>query len=119
MIKHNFRELTIWKEAMSIAKTCYELAATFPESEKFGLISQLNRAVVSIPSNIAEGSGRSTNKEFAYFLNISLSSSYEVETQLLLMKSIYEVDTDQIIIQLNNLQRMMYGFKKSLKLETK
>src|ERR1035437_5481636 len=81
---HNFRELKIWQEAMKIAKTSYKLTKLFPSSETYGLTSQINRAAVSIPSNIAEGAGRNSNKEFTQFLNISIGSCFELETQIML-----------------------------------
>ena len=71
---HNFRELKIWKDSMEVVKSVYLLTSQLPGEEKFGLVSQMNRCSVSIPSNIAEGSGRTSNKEFLYFLNVSLSS---------------------------------------------
>ncbi len=64
---HNFKELRVWQEAMELAKNVYLVTATFPANEKFGLTSQINRAVVSIPSNIAEGAGRGSDKEFNHF----------------------------------------------------
>ena len=67
-MRHNFRELKIWKEAMNIVKSVYLLTSQLPSDERFGLVSQINRCSVSIPSNIAEGSGRTSNKEFLHFL---------------------------------------------------
>ncbi len=81
---HNFRQLTIWKEAISVAKLVYITTSTFPSEEKFGLTSQINRCCVSIPSNIAEGSSRTSNKDFAHFLKIALGSLFELETQITL-----------------------------------
>lgn len=80
----NFRDLHIWKEARKQTKDIYLLMKLMPEDEKFGLTSQIKRCGVSIPSNIAEGSSRKSNKDFSRFLEISLGSCYEVETQLLL-----------------------------------
>jgi len=81
--RHNFKKLKIWQMSMELAKMIFELTLTFPYSEKYGLISQMNRFSVSIPSNIAEGSSR-TNKSFSHFLDISLGSSFELQTQLLI-----------------------------------
>jgi four helix bundle protein len=81
---HNFKELKVWQEAMSLAKDVFVITRNFPSEEKFGLTSQINRCSVSVPSNIAEGAGRQSDKEFNQFLNIALGSSYELETQLLL-----------------------------------
>lgn len=81
---HNFRELKIWQEALEIAKLTYKLTKSFPSSEMYGFTSQMNRAAVSIPSNIAEGAGRNGNKEFTQFLNIAIGSCFELETQIIL-----------------------------------
>lgn len=111
---HNFREMNIWKNAMKIVKTTYIISAELPVDEKFGLKSQVQRCSVSIPSNIAEGSGRTTDKDFINFLNTSLSSSYELETQLILVYELYNIKTEEIIKDINELQRMIIGFKRSL-----
>jgi four helix bundle protein len=79
---HNFRQLNIWKYAMQLAKSVYVLTKEFPGAEKYGLISQINRACISVPSNIAEGSSRSSNKEFKHFRSIALGSLFELETQV-------------------------------------
>jgi four helix bundle protein len=111
---HNFKEMKIWQEAMKVVKSTYFLTAQLPSDEKFGLISQINRCAVSIPSNIAEGSGRSTEKDFLNFLNISLSSSFELETQLILANDIFNLDVEDLSLKVNELQRMIVGFKKSI-----
>jgi four helix bundle protein len=84
----NFKELKIWQKGFEISVLCYDLIGTFPPSEKFGLSSQLTRAAVSIPSNIAEGSSRSSEKDYSRFIEISLGSSYEMETQLMIAKAV-------------------------------
>jgi four helix bundle protein len=114
---HNFRELNIWKNGMKIVKSTYHISKGLPGDEKFGLTSQIQRCSVSIPSNIAEGSGRSTSKDFIRFINIGLSSSYELETQLILVNDLYKLETDVIIKEINELQRMIIGFKRSLSSE--
>lgn len=111
---HNFRELKIWKEALDLTRLVYQITAELPSEEKFGLKSQLNRSAVSVPSNIAEGSGRSTNKDFRNFLNIALSSSYELETQLILASDIFDLNVKETINKLNELQKMIVGFRKTL-----
>lgn len=114
---HNFRQLNIWKESMKAAKDIFDLTQTFPKPELYGLTSQLNRAAVSVPSNIAEGVGRNTDKEFKRFLNIALGSCFEIETQLLLAKDFGFVTTEQIEQLINKIiliQKMISGFKKSL-----
>lgn len=112
--KHNFRELKIWHLAMELAHDVYSLTSSLPDDERYGMVSQMNRSSISIASNIAEGSGRSTNKDFNRFLNISLSSSYELETQLILCKRIFETKIDNTQEKLNELQRMITGFQKTL-----
>ena len=78
----NFKELHIWQESMELVKEIYIITSAYPEAEKFGLVQQMRRAAVSIPSNIAEGAGRNSLLEFKRFLTISISSSNELETQL-------------------------------------
>ena len=80
----NFRNLNIWKEGIEIVKEIYKLSQKLPSEEKFGLRSQITRAAVSIPSNIAEGCSRRTAKDFARFLDSALGSSFELETQIML-----------------------------------
>ncbi len=115
---HNFKELIIWKEAMEVAKAIYQASAQFPANEKFGLTSQINRSAVSIPSNIAEGAGRGSDKEFIQFLNIALGSAFELETQLLLANSfgfMNDLKLKELVERLQKIQRMIDGFKKRLK----
>ncbi|WP_374949560.1 four helix bundle protein [Mucilaginibacter sp.] len=82
MLRHNFRQLRIWIDSVQLTKDIYQLTQKFPKEHKFGLSSQLYRASVSIPSNIAEGSARKTDKDFSHFLTISLGSAFELETQI-------------------------------------
>ncbi len=111
---HNFRELKIWKESMELVKVIYSVTSQLPMEEKFGLVSQINRCAVSMPSNIAEGSGRTSNKEFLHFLNIAISSSYELESQLILIQDIFQIGTKEIIIDLQSIQLKIGAFKRSL-----
>ena len=83
MRRHNFKKLQIWSEAIELIDENYKLTATFPDYEKFGLRTQMNRCSVSIASNISEGSSKRTDKHFIKFLNDSLGSAYEWETQLI------------------------------------
>lgn len=114
MKAHNFRELNVRKESMSLVKQIYVLTSMLPQNEKYGLVSQINRCAVSIPSNIAEGSGRTTEKDFARFLSISLSSSYELKTQLLLVKDIFNIDNMALMSKLSDIQKMIGGFKSKI-----
>lgn len=79
-----YKNLTVWQKSMLLAKEIYTVTASYPQSEVYGLVSQMRRCVVSIPSNIAEGYGRGSNRDLVHFLYISLGSSNELETQLLL-----------------------------------
>ncbi len=113
---HNFRQLNIWKDAITIVKDVYILTAKFPVDERFGLISQIDRCSISVPSNIAEGSARGTNKDFAHFLKMSLGSLYELETQLLLAADLNMIsESDEIFEKIIILQKMIVNFIKTLK----
>jgi len=115
---HNYKELNVWKKARAFVKEVYLLAGNFPKEEKYGLASQIQRAVVSIPSNIAEGAGRVTSNEFHYFLNVAIASSFEVETQLILafdLNYISEEDLEYALINVQEIQKMLTGLMKSIK----
>lgn len=114
---HNFKELKVWQEAMILAKEIYTATKKFPSEEKYSLVSQINRCSISIPSNIAEGAGRGTNKEFNQFLNIALGSAFELETQLLLSNEFNYISKEQTLIlteKVCKVQRMINGLKKSV-----
>ena len=116
-ISYNFRELKIWQNAMSIAKDVFSLLETFPHHEKYGLSSQISRAAVSISSNTAEGSSRVSVKEFQHYIRIAMDSSFELETQIILERQFQYINENQEnehINRLNELQKMMAGFKKTL-----
>lgn len=115
MTIHNFRELVAWQKAMQLTKRVYMLANTFPTNEQYGLISQIQRAAVSIPSNIAEGAGRPTQKELVHFLSFSLGSAYELETELLLAKELNYITSEQsnqIIAEIVEVQKLVYSLMK-------
>jgi four helix bundle protein len=114
---HNFRELKVWKAGIEVSKIIFHLTKSFPSEERYGLISQMVRCAVSIPSNIAEGCGRKSNKELHHFLSISLGSSFELETQLIIAKEfnyINQEKLDSACILINDIQKMIYGLQKSL-----
>ncbi len=114
---HNFKELKVWKAGIEVSKTTFQLCRNFPSEEKYGLISQMVRAAVSIPSNIAEGCGRKSNKELNQFLNIALGSSFELETQFIIAKEfgyITQEILDTTCAQINEIQKMIFGLQKSL-----
>lgn len=115
---HNYKKLEVWEESVSLVTEIYVLTNDFPHKEKFGLISQINRCAVSIPSNIAEGAGRSSKKEFSLFLGYALASSFELETQLIIsnnLKFISDKKKEKNIEELNIIQRKIYSLMKSLK----
>lgn len=114
---HNFRELNIWKDSLKLVKKVYLLTSELPKDEKFGLISQINRCAVSIPSTIAEGSGRTSEKEFLHFLNVAISSSYELETQLLLVEELFNLKIKELIDEITSIQKMIGGFSRKIKSE--
>ena len=94
-----YNDLTVWQKGIMLARRVYEITSCYPEDERFGLVSQMRRSSVSIPSNIAEGYGRETDREHSHFLFISLGSSNELETQLILSQSfgfINEADYQEI-----------------------
>ncbi|MEH6514558.1 MAG: four helix bundle protein [Maribacter arcticus] len=114
---HKVEELIIWKKAIELAKSVYLLANELPNEEKFGLISQIKRCSVSIPSNIAEGAGRNSRKEFKHFLSIANGSTYELHTQLILLVElnlITEEKVQQVIEVCIEIQKMNYAFQKKL-----
>ncbi|MDB5011969.1 MAG: ribosomal protein [Daejeonella sp.] len=113
---HNFKDLRVWQKSMDLTTDIYKLLACFPIDEKFGLISQLKRAAVSVPSNIAEGAGRNSNKEFSHFLSISLGSLFELETQLIISNNLNLINSDslsEINNKISELQKMIFSLKKS------
>lgn len=113
----NFKNLEIWKRSRNLVKTIYLLSDNFPDSEKFGLSSQIRRAVISIPSNIAEGSGRNSIADFKRFLDIAIGSLCEVETQLYLSYDLDFVNKEKakvIVNEVIQIRKMIIGYKKSL-----
>jgi four helix bundle protein len=115
-MRHNFRQLKIWQSAIQLTLKVYLISGKLPKEELYGLKSQIQRCAVSLASNIAEGSGRTTDKDFAKFIDYALSSSYELETQLILINMIYELDTEKTINELTDFQKMTGSFKSKLKL---
>jgi four helix bundle protein len=115
---HRFKDLEIWKKSREFCSDIYELTSSFPDSEKFGLTNQLRRASVSIPSNVAEGCSRKSNKDFSRFLEISIGSMYEIETQLLIacdLKFISIEELNRHIEKLSSIIKMTSKFKSTLK----
>lgn len=114
---HNFRELKVWQKSMVVIKLIYTTTSSFPKSETFGIVSQIQRAAVSIPANIAESCGRNTDKELSRFLDIAIGSSFELETLLQISLDLEYMTSDSyknILSQLYEVQKMLYGFKQKI-----
>ena len=114
---HNFKNLDIWTKSMELVTKIYSITNSFPNQERFGLTSQIQRAAVSIPANIAEGSAKSSNKDFARFLEMSIGSSFELETELIIALNLKYIDSvvfTNIETKINEIQKMINGFKQSL-----
>ena len=115
---HNLKELTIWKKAIDLTVEVYNITRNFPNEEKFGLISQLRRASVSISSNIAEGAGRNSDKEFIHFIGIANGSAFEVQTQIIIAYRLKFIDKESsklILDRLEEIQKMSRGLQKKLR----
>jgi len=111
------KNLDAWKYSFEFVKEIYKVTLSFPTNEKFGLTSQLRRAAVSLPANIAEGAGRKSTKEFIRFLSIALGSVAELDTLLLLskdLKFIEEETVTELLDRLNVIGKLIYGLMKSL-----
>lgn len=114
---HNFKELKVWQKAVDLAVKIYTVTKSFPQEEKFGLVSQMRRAGVSVPSNIAEGCAKTSTKSFMNSLEVSLGESFELETQMIISERVgilnpeiaREMDSDLLEVQ-----RMIMGLKNSL-----
>jgi four helix bundle protein len=114
---YTYKDLLVWQKAMELVKQVYCLTEDMPSQEKFGLISQMQRAAVAIPSNIAEGHLRSHKKEFAHFLSISLGSAAELETQLLVCQSIERLNShllDEPLSTVVEVKKMLYALIQKL-----
>ncbi len=112
-----YRDLKVWQAAMRLATDVYRLSAKFPKHETYGLSSQLQRSAVSLPSNIAEGHGRNSRKEFNHFLGIALGSLAELETQLILAQHLdylAEEEIDPVLQNADEIGKMLKGLQKSL-----
>jgi len=113
----HFRELDVWRASMDLVKAVYGLAADFPREERYGLASQMQRAAVSVPSNIAEGNARASTRDYARFVSVACGSIAELQTQLLLA---VELDlashgrVDPIIDNADRVSRMLHGLHRSL-----
>jgi four helix bundle protein len=122
MSVRSYRDLTVWQAGVALVEAVYSLTQEFPKSEVFGLSSQMQRAAISIPSNIAEGHARVSRKEFLHFLSISLGSLAELETQLFLAQRLKYVTQEELaatLLKTEELGRMIRGLQKVLQSKTR
>ena len=118
LLMRNFKELKIWQKGFDIAVKSFRLIGAFPKEEKFGLSSQITKSAVSISSNIAEGSSRLSEKDYCRFIEISLGSTFELETQLLIAKAVNFGNTElgsEILRDLDEEEKMLISFMNKLK----
>jgi four helix bundle protein len=116
-LKH-YRELIVWQKAVELVVVIYRITTKFPHAELYGLTSQIRRAAISIPSNIAEGQGRNTTRDFIHFLSIAHGSLKEMETQVIISQRlgfIEDKETSSIIESTNEIGRLISGLSKALK----
>ena len=114
---HNYKELKVWQKSRELVKNVYKLTKKYPKEEIYALTSQVRRSVVSIPSNIAEGAGHSSKKEFSRFLEIAYASTCELDTQIILSFDLNFINQDELNASagyIEELQKMLNGLIKSL-----
>ena len=112
-----FKDLQVWQLSIKLTKQVYELTKNFPSDERFGLISQMRRCAISIPSNVAEGFARRGKKENAYFVNVAYGSALELETQLIISKELKFIESnifEQILDLLTSVQKLLYKYRAYL-----
>ena len=110
------KDLEVWKEAMQLVRNVYTWSQNLPKEEVYGLVTQIRRAAISIPSNIAEGAARGSRREFRQFLYVALGSLAELETQIFLAKELFGVDDEGLLAQMEKQRRLLLGLIKSLRL---
>ena len=111
-------KLDVWKKSVEMVTAVYEVTKAFPSDERFGLVSQIRRAGISVPANIAEGAARQSDKEFCQFLSIAQGSASELETELLIARNLGYLsagDYDRIYEQINVIARMIVGLSKTVR----
>jgi four helix bundle protein len=116
---NNYKELKIWQKSVDLAVRIYGVTKDFPKEEVYGLTSQLRRCAISVPSNIAEGAGRNTKKDFNKFLGISNGSTCELDTQLIIAQRINFIDAlvlESLQSEITEIQKMNWSLKRSLNL---
>ena len=109
------KDLDVWKKSIELVTEIYSITANFPNEEKYGIVSQIRRAAISVPSNIAEGCARFSDKENLRFLDIARGSLAELETQLIISKNLGFIDSDNLIKKISTIAQMLSGLKRHLK----
>ncbi len=115
-VMNDFRKLSIWNRSIELATNTYKISSSFPKSEIYSLTSQMRRSAVSIGSNIAEGAGRQSNKEFAKYLRIAYGSACELETQVIIAKNLSyltAINFSDFVKELHEIQKMIYSLEKN------
>ena len=110
---NSYRDLDVWKQSRQLVKSVYQLSRSFPKEEQFGLTNQLRRAAISVPSNIAEGSGRNHSKDSIQFFFIARGSLYEIETQLIIsfdLEYISDSHLKEVLEQVTRCKKLINGF---------
>jgi len=114
---NNYKELKVWQKSINLSIKIYTRTAKFPKDEIYGISSQIRRSVISIASNIAEGAGRGSQNEFKRFIDIALGSAAELDTQIIISKHLKYLDENQYVeisLEIDEIQKMLFGLKKSL-----
>lgn len=111
----SYKGLLVWQKSIDLVSLVYELIKKLPKNEEYAISSQIKRAVISIPSNIAEGYGRHNRKEYIQFLYISIGSTLELETQIIIIEKIYHLDCARTKLLLNEINKMLYSMVNKLK----
>lgn len=114
---HNLKEIKVWEKSIKLCTDIYITLTDFPNDEKYGLSSQIKRSVISISSNIAEGAGRNSDKEFIHFLGIANGSCFELLTQMLIATNLQLVELEkskELCDRIIEIQKMIFGFRKRL-----
>lgn len=114
---HSYQKLEVWNKSIDLVVLVYELIKKLPKEEMYALSDQMRRAVVSVPSNIAEGQKRYGNKDTIHFCGISLGSLAELETQLIIINKVYKIDTTELLDECAIISRMIHALIKSLRVK--
>ncbi len=115
---HRFKDLEVWKVSIEMVEEVYDITSCFPKHEMFGIVNQIRRSAVSIPSNIAEGAGKRTNKDFKKYIAIASGSCNELETQLIISRNLEymsAVEFTGVEEKLSRIQNMLFGLQRSLR----